>query len=177
MKLDTKRTTPSDYIGFGGNTNKKLTFKDQFEAKPSSAETPWVPSRFQQSDLLNRISNRRLNLNDLAFVPEGDGPGTYEMFPGRGRFSMDTDYDFAIGRPQTPNFPEQQPDFDPAWNDAYGLSPVLKPEDKIKNPFPRQDNIDPNGYLAAMLQGEGTAQITAFPNLINENPQASISVS
>jgi hypothetical protein len=177
MKTDKPRTTPDVYINFGGDTSKKLSYKDQFEVKASSAETPWVPSRFGQSDLLRAVSNRRLNLNHLNFVPEGVSDQPYEMFPGKGRFAMEQDYDFAIGRPQTPNFPEQQPDFDPNWNNAYTLSPVIKPEEKIKNPFPRQDNLDPNGYLQAMMEEGTTTDIQAMPELIDENPKSSISIS
>ena len=31
MKIDRPRTTPGDYIKFGGNKDKKLNFKDHFE--------------------------------------------------------------------------------------------------------------------------------------------------
>ncbi len=170
MKLNKPKTTPDKYITFGGNTSKKIHFKDQYKS-----ELP-VPSRFGQPDLLDRISNRRLNLNDLNFVPEGEMGDGYEMFPGRGRFDMEVDYDFAIGRPNTPNYPEQQPDFDPLWNDAYSLSPVIAPEEKIKNPFPRQNNLDPNGYLQAMVEADPNTEIPALPDLINENPQAQTSI-
>jgi hypothetical protein len=98
------------------------------------------------------------------------------MFPGRGRFNPSEDYDLAIGRPATLNFPEQQPDFNPTWNNLYLSSPVIPPGDKSKNPFPRRDNIDPNGYLQEMLQQGLTSSITPFPDLINENPQSSLSI-
>lgn len=177
MKLGTPRTTPDQYIKFGGDTTKRLTYKDEFALKPQSAETPWVPSRFGQPDLLRRISNRRLNLNNLNFVPEGEQATGYEMFPGEGRFDMSADYDFGIGRPNTPNYPEQQPDFNPAWNDAYSLSPVIPPEEKTKNPFPRQGNLDPHGYLQALMQQGTNTNIPVLPDLINENPQAQTSIS
>lgn len=177
MKLNKPKTSPDKYIGFGGEKSKKLHFKDQYEVKPESAETPWIPSRFGQPDLLSRISNRRLNLNDLNFVPEGENATGYEMFPGKGRFDMSVDYDFNLGRPNTPNYPEQQPDFDPLWNEAYSLSPVIAPDEKIKNPFPRQNNLDPNGYLQTMMEQGTNTNIPVLPDLINENPQAQISVS
>jgi hypothetical protein len=176
MKIDRPRTSPGDYIKFGGNQDKKLKFKDQYDLKAAVQETPWITSRFGPQDLTKRVANRRLNLNELNFVPEGELQDGYEMFPGRGRFNMETDYDFTIGRPSTPNYPEQQPDFDPEWNNSYGLSPVIPPGEKIKNPFPRQDNIDPNGYLSAMLAEGTNTDIPKFPNLINENPQASLSI-
>ena len=176
MKIDRPRTTPGDYIKFGGNKDKKLNFKDQYDLQASTQKTPWVPSRFGTEDLTQRAANRRLIYNDQNYVPEGELKNGYEMFPGLGRFSMETDYDFAIGRPSTPSFPEQQPDFDPNWNNSYGLSPVIPPEEKIKNPFPRQNNIDPNGYLAAMMAEGTNTDIPKLPELISENPQTSLSI-
>jgi hypothetical protein len=176
MKIDKPKTSPEKYIGFGGNQDKKLSFKDQYDLPAKSQETPWVTSRFGPQDLVKAIANKRLNFNDLNFLPEGQAVQGYEMFPGQGRFSMKDDYDFSIGRPATPNFPEQQPDFDPAWNDSYLSSPIIPPEDKTKNPFPRKDNIDPNGYLLAMLANSGSTAIAPFPDLINENPQSSPSI-
>lgn len=176
MNIDRPRTVPSDYIKFGGVQDKKLDYKDQYKLKANTQETPWVTSRFGSQDIQKRIANRRLNLNELNFVPEAGPTNSYEMFPRLGRFNMETDYDFEIGRPATANFPEQQPDFDPNWNGSYGLSPILPPEEKIKNPFPRATNLDPNGYLAAMIAQGTNTSIPSFPDLINENPQASTSI-
>jgi len=176
MKINKPKTTPDKYIGFGGNQNKKLSFKDQYDLPARSQETPWVTSRFGPQDLVKAIANKRLNFNDLNFLPEGQEVKGYEMFPGRGRFDMKEDYDFSIGRPATPNFPEQQPDFNPDWNNYYLSSPVIAPEEKIKNPFPRQDNIDPNGYLFAMMEQGMNTDIPPFPNLIDENAHSSPSV-
>lgn len=176
MKIDKPRTTPEKYIGFGGNQDKKLSFKAQYDLPAKSQETPWISSRFGRQDLTKRIANRRLNFNDLNFLPEGQEVKGYEMFPGQGRFDVNTDYDFPIGRPATPNFPEQQPDFNPFWNTSYISSPVISPDDKIKNPFPRQDNVDPNGYLAQMMEQGLNTNIPMFPDLINENPQTSTSI-
>lgn len=176
MKLDRPRTKPEDYIAFGGNKQKKLSFDEQYYLPADSQETPWVTSRFGPQDLTKRVANRRLNFNDLNFLPEGEEVYGYEMFPGRGRFAPEQEYDYAIGRPATTNYPEQQPDFNPIWNQAYLSSPVIPPVDKVKNPFPRQDNIDPNGYLQEMLERGLTTSISSFPDLIRENPQTSLSV-
>lgn len=176
MKLNTTRTSPDLYIRFGGNEEKQLSYRDNFKIEPNSGQTPWVPSRFGQPDLLKRISNRRLNLNNLNFVPEGPDGQAYEMFPGGGRFNEPEDYDLSIGRPKTPNFPEQQPDFNPGWLNMYSLSPVIAPGDKIKNPFPRLGDLDPNGYLAAMAEEGTNSSIPNFPDLINENAQAKVSI-
>ena len=175
MKLDRPKTTPEKYISFGGNKNKQLSFNDQYSVPANSQESPWVTSRFGPQDLTKRVANRRLNFNDLNFLPEGEEVREYEMFPGRGRFSPSEEYDYEIGRPATTNYPEQQPDFDPIWNEAYLSSPVIPPVDKAKNPFPRRGNIDPNGYLQEMLQTGLTPSITPFPDLIDENPQSSMS--
>jgi hypothetical protein len=176
MTINQPRTTPDKYIGFGGNQDKKLSFKDQYDLSARSQETPWVTSRFGPEDLVKSIANKRLNLNDLNFLPEGQEVEGYEMFPGRGRFDPTADYDFAVGRPATTNYPEQQPDFNSNWNNSYLSSPVIAPGDKIKNPFPRQDNLDPNGYLMAMAEEGLNTNIPVFPELINENPQTSVSV-
>lgn len=176
MKINRPRTTPDAYIKIGGTRDKKLNYKEQYELKAVSQETPWVSSRFGTEDIQKRIANRRLTLNELNFVPETGAINSYEMFPRLGRFAMETDYDFEIGRPATSNFPEQQPDFNPNWNTSYELSPVLPPEEKIKNPFPRAGNIDPNGYLAALMAQGTNTSIPSFPDLINENPQASTSI-
>ncbi len=176
MNLNKPKTSPEKYIGFGGNQDKKLSFKDQYDLPAKAQETPWVTSRFGPKDLVKAIANKRLNFNDLNFLPEGQVVEGYEMFPGRGRFNPSEDYDLAIGRPATPNFPEQQPDFNPTWNTLYMSSPVIPPGDKTKNPFPREGNIDPNGYLMEMMQQGLNTAISPFPDLINENPQASTSV-
>jgi len=176
MKIDKPKTTPEKYIGFGGNKDVKESFKSQYDLPAVSQETPWVTSRFGPQDLTKRVANRRLNFNDLNFLPEGQAVQGYEMFPGRGRFNPKDEYDTFIGRPSTPNFPEQQPDFNPEWNDFYISSPVIPPGDKIKNPFPRQDNMDPNGYLFEMMQEGLNSSIPKLPELISENPQASTSI-
>lgn len=176
MKIDKPKTTPEKYIGFGGNKETKKSFKSQYDLPATSQETPWVTSRFGPQDLIKRVANRRLNFNDLNFLPEGQIVEGYEMFPGRGRFNPIDDYDDFIGRPATPNFPEQQPDFNPEWNSSYISSPVLPASEKIKNPFPRKDNIDPNGYLLEMVEQGLSSSIPKLPELINENPQPSTSI-
>lgn len=176
MKIIRPRTTPEEYIKFSGSKDKKLDYKDHYDLKANQQETPWVTSRFGPQDLTKAIANKRLNYNELNYVPEGVLENSYEMFPGRGRFNMETDYDYEIGRPATPNYPEQQPDFNPNWNNSYSLSPVIAPGDKIKNPFPRRSNLDPNGYLAQLMMEGSNTNIPAFPDLISENPQASTSI-
>ncbi|NBX51342.1 hypothetical protein EBT25_15810, partial [bacterium] len=48
---------------------RQVNFDDSFASKPSSGAAPWMPSRFEQSDLLRRIQTRKLRLNPgLNFV-------------------------------------------------------------------------------------------------------------
>lgn len=176
MTINAPRTTPDKYIAFGGDKTKKNSFRTQYSFPAASQITPWINSRFTADDLTIAISNKRLNFNDLNFVPEDGSEQAYEMFPGRGRFDSFVDYDYELGRPAIAAFPEEQPDFDPYWNELYLNSPVIPPSDKSKNPFPRSANPDPNGYLEQMMAEGLTPLISPFPELINENPQASTSV-
>lgn len=178
MKSKAPKTTPEVYIKFGGDTTKKLSYKDQFEVKPQSAETPWIPSRFGRGELLRAVSNQRIQRNPrLGYVSEEIGAESYEQFKGLGRFKPQEDYDFEGGRPLTSNQPEFQPDFDGAWLQAYALSPVIEPGSKIKNPLPRRDNIDPNGYLKALIEEGTNTNIPKLPPVIDETVNSGISVS
>ena len=177
MKIEAPKTNPDIYIKFGGDTTKKRSYKDQFEVKPQSAETPWVPSRFGREELLRAVSNQRLQRNPrLGFVSEVADGEPYEQFKGLGRFIANEDYDFETGRPLTTNQPEFQPDFDGAWLKAYALSPVIEPGNKIKNPLPRRDNIDPNGYLKALVEEGTNTNIPALAPAIDETVNSGISI-
>ena len=61
---------------------------------------------------------------------------------------------FEEGRPNTSQRPQDQPDFNPRWVEAYKLSPTLKPDAMAKNPMPRMRNPDPNGYLMAKAESQ-----------------------
>ena len=130
---------------------RNLNFDDLFSSKPSSGAAPWMPSRFEQSDLLRRIQTRKLQLNpSLNFV--GDSPEQYEVFANIGRFTRKDNYDFEEGRPKTPLRPEEQPGFSNVWVEAYKLSPTLNPEKRSSNPMPRVRNPDPRGFLMAAAE-------------------------
>ena len=60
--------------------------------------------------------------------------------------------------------------------EAYALSPVIKPGNKIKNPLPRRDNIDPNGYLKALVEEGTNTNIPAFAPAIDETVNSGISI-
>lgn len=164
----------------GNLANKKLDFNDLFRAKPETGDYPWNPSRFTQEDLLKRAMTRKTNLNpDLNFI--GNTPffdnneevnSSYELFEGLGRFSRE-DYNFDEGRPLTTQRPQDQPDFNPQWIEAYKLSPTLNPAKVAKNPMPRLRNPDPNGFLMAKAERQAknevegnmsVAQLLAEPN-------------
>lgn len=143
-----------------GQVGKRLNFDDLFRSKPETGQYPWNPSRFTQEDLLKRSMTRKMNLNpDLNFV--GNAPffdtnekvtPEYELFDGLGRFNRPEDYDFNEGRALTTQRPQDQPDFNAAWVEAYRLSPTVNPGKIAKNPMPRMRNPDPNGYLMSMAE-------------------------
>jgi hypothetical protein len=75
-----------DYTKDAFAKKRKLDFDDLFQAKASTGASPWMPSRFEQNDLMRRIQTRKLALNpSLNFV--GDSPEEYEVFAGIGRFT------------------------------------------------------------------------------------------
>jgi len=130
---------------------RNVDFNDSFDAKASSGAAPWMPSRFEQSDLLRRIQTRKLKLNpSLNFV--GDTPEEYEVFADIGRFVRNESYDFKEGRPLTGLRPEEQPGFSPIWVEAYRISPTVNPNKRPTNPMPRVANPDPRGYMMASAE-------------------------
>lgn len=153
-----------------GDIKKRLDFDDLFRSKATSGDYPWNPSRFTSQDLLRRSQTRKTQLNpDLNFVgnsPFFDGnedvSSDYELFEGLGRFNRPMDYDFDEGRALTSQRPQNQPDFNPLWVEAYEMSPTVKPGQSAKNPMPRLRNPDPNGFL--MAQAENRAEAEAEDN-------------
>ena len=143
-----------------GDIKKRLDFDDLFRSKATSGDYPWNPLRFTSQDLLRRSQTRKTQLNpDLNFVgnsPFFDGnedvSSDYELFEGLGRFNRPMDYDFDEGRALTSQRPQNQPDFNPLWVEAYEMSPTIKPGQSAKNPMPRLRNPDPNGYLMAQAE-------------------------
>jgi hypothetical protein len=139
----------------------KLNFRDLFESKPATGAPPWTPSRFKAEHLTNALQTRKATLNPrLRFVGNSPffddenqlDPKDYELFKGLGRFDRPVAYNFEEGRALTRNRPQNQPDFNPEWVDAYNVSPTVKPSKRAKNPMPRSRNPDPNGYLMAMAE-------------------------
>lgn len=152
---------------------KQLNFDDLFSAKASTGAAPWMPSRFETSDLLRKIQTRKLRLNpSLNFV--GDQPEEYEVFANIGRFTRRDKYDFNAGRPLTRLRPEEQPGYNPMWMDAYNLSPTLSPDDRVSNPMPRLTNPDPNGYIMAAAENRAKNELEnnkSVSQLISSKPE------
>lgn len=138
---------------------RQLNFNELFASKPETGDYPWNPSRFDSQDLTRRamtakrILNPRLNFvpNTPFFDSNEEVTPEYDMF-GLGRFNRPEEYDFDEGRPKTAQRPQDQPDFNPDWIEAYKLSPTLNPGKVAKNPMPRLRNPDPNGFLMAMAE-------------------------
>jgi hypothetical protein len=143
-----------------GKIRANLNFDELFRAKSDTGEYPWNPSRFKETDLLKRMMTRKRTLNpDLNFVSNSpffddntEVTQEYELFEGLGRFNRPMEYDFNEGRPLTGQRPQDQPDFNPVWVEAYRLSPTMRPDKVAKNPMPRMKNPDPNGYLMSAAE-------------------------
>jgi len=156
----------------GGIKQRRLDFDDLFRAKPDSGQYPWNPSRFNQEDLLRKMQTRKRTLNPrLDFVPNTpffddntEVTPDYDMF-GLGRFNRPDDYDFFEGRAKTMQRPQEQPDFNPSWVEAYKISPTLNPGKMAKNPMPRVKNPDPNGYLMAMAERRAENEVEDKPSI------------
>jgi len=156
-----------------GQIPRKLNFNDLFRAKPETGDSPWNNSRFTEKDLITRFMSRKEILNpELNFVsnsPFFDDnekvTPSYEMFDGLGRFDRPTAYDFNEGRPRTNQRPQDQPDYNPKWMEAYNLSPTLRPEKAAKNPMPRLKNPDPNGILMRKAEGEVKSEMEDTPSV------------
>ena len=157
-----------------GQVSKKLDFHDLFASKPASGDYPWNPSRFSERDLIKRMMTRKETLNPaLNFV--GNAPffdnnengvtPEYELFEGLGRFNRPEDYDFDEGRGKTAQRPQNQPDFNSEWMEAYKLSPTVNPAKMAKNPMPRLRNPDPQGYLMAMAEKRAENEVEDKPSI------------
>jgi hypothetical protein len=145
----------------GGRVSRQLNFNDLFASKPSTGAPPWTPSRFKAEHLTNALQTKKATLNPrLRFVGNSPffddenqlDPKDYELFEGLGRFDRPQAYDFNEGRALTRNRPQNQPDFNPEWLDAYNVSPTVNPSKRAKNPMPRMKNPDPNGYLMSVAE-------------------------
>jgi len=145
-----------------GRIPSQLSFRELFRDKYATEHggSPWVPSRYTFEDLTKAVQNRKVIHNPrLNYVPNSPfwdennelPKQGYEMFQGLGRFKRD-DYSFDEGRALTRVRPEDQPDFNPEWMEAYKLSPTVRPDKRAKNPMPRTRNPDPNGFIMQLAE-------------------------
>lgn len=151
---------------------RQLNFNELFASKPATGAYPWNPSRFSTEDLTRRAMTAKRVLNPrLNFVPNTpffdsnqEVTPDYDMF-GLGRFNRPMDYDFDEGRAKTAQRPQDQPDFNPMWMEAYKISPTLNPSKMAKNPMPRLRNPDPNGFLMAMAERRAENETEDKPSI------------
>jgi len=159
------RVDPSKYISFAPDNNKiKTTFGDQYRTDPKTAlggQYPWDPGRFNREDILNRVQARKRTLNPQLGVVDPAAPLENQLFIGLGRFTRHDNYDFKTGQPITENKPQNNPDYNPVWLEAYKISPTIPPGKRFKNPMPSASNPDPHGYI--MQMGEDQAKNTVSP--------------
>jgi len=145
-----------------GRIPSQLNFRELFRDKYATEHggSPWVPSRYTFEDLTKAVQNRKVIHNPrLNYVPNSPfwdennelPEQGYEMFQGLGRFKR-SDYNFDEGRALTRVRPENQPDFNPDWLEAYKLSPTVRPDKRAKNPMPRTRNPDPNGFIMQLAE-------------------------
>ena len=169
-----------------GRIGSQLNFRDLFKNKYDTemGGSPWVPSRFTSEDLVKSIQTRKVTLNPrLNFVPNSPfwdnnnelPESQYDMF-GLGRFNRPNDYDFENGRALTKTKPQDQPDFNPNWIEAYKLSPTVSPDKRAKNPMPRMKNPDPNGFIMLMAekQAENEAEDNVSVSQLLQNKQLNV---
>lgn len=169
-----------------GRIGSQLNFRDLFKNKYDTemGGSPWVPSRFTSEDLVKSIQTRKVTLNPrLNFVPNSPfwdnnnelPESQYDMF-GLGRFNRPNDYDFENGRALTKTRPQDQPDFNPNWIEAYKLSPTVSPDKRAKNPMPRIKNPDPNGFIMLMAekQAENEAEDNVSVSQLLQNKQLNV---
>ena len=150
-----------------GEITKRLDFDDLFTSKSETGDYPFNPSRFEAGDLTKKAMSQKLTQNPgLNFTPNTpffddnqEATSDYELFEGLGRFNRVMDYDFENGRPLTNQRPQDQPDYNPMWIEAYGMSPTLNPGDTAKNPMPRLRNPDPKGYIMRKAESRAEGEI------------------
>jgi hypothetical protein len=148
----------------------KTTFSDQFRVDANSGiggQYPWDPGRFNTTDILNRVQARKRTLNAHLGYVDPHEPLEAQLFIGLGRFVRHEGYDFQKGQPLTEHKPQQNPDFNPVWVDAYKISPTIPPSKRAKDPMPSASNPDPHGYIMQMAQAQAENTVDPQPSVAN----------
>ena len=160
------------YIGAAKDPANKLKtkFGDQFRVSAKDGiggQYPWNPGRFGTSDILNYAQSRKRSLNAQLGTVDPDEPLQTRLFADTTRFVRNTDYDFALGQPNTEHKPQNNPDFNLVWVEAYKISPTIPPGKRAKSPMPTASNPDPNGYIMQMAQSQADNTVDPKPSVAN----------
>ena len=180
MPRDKRLSRPQDYLDdvklffFKGSKGlRKIDYEESFRAK--SDQPPFNINRFGRDELKSKIVSKKPILNRrLDFV---DDPNSFELFTGLGRFdngrtnkedpSMSL-YNFDVGRANTKLDFRQTPEYQSKgelWNERYKFSPTISPGDRVTNPMPRLENLDPKGYLLAAAEKRAENEIEGNLNI------------
>jgi hypothetical protein len=171
--LDTNdRLDLNKYIGAAKDPNNKIKtkFGDQFRVNANEGvggQYPWNPGRFDTSDILNYAQARKRSLNVQLGTVDPDAPLETRLFDSTERFVRNTDYDFAKGMPVTEHKPQNNPDFNHVWVEAYKISPTIPPGKRAKSPMPTASNPDPNGYIMQLAQSQADNAVDPKPSVAN----------
>jgi hypothetical protein len=168
MLLDESRPDPSKYITTPNDGRIKKSFGDNYRVDASQGiggQYPWDPGKFTGPDILNYVQSRKRTLNAHLGAVDPDAPLDYQLFVGLGRFVRHEDYDFQAGRPNLTHKPQDNPDFNPVWVQAYKISPTIPPDKRAKNRMPTASNPDPNGYIMQMAQGQAKNEVQGEPSV------------
>jgi hypothetical protein len=171
--LDTNdRLDLNKYIGAARDPDNKTKtkFADQFRVKANEGvggQYPWNPGRFNTSDILNYAQSRKRSLNVQLGTVDPDEPLQTKLFADTTKFVRNTDYNFQIGRANTEHKPQNNPDFNHIWVEAYKISPTIPPGKRAKNPMPTASNPDPNGYIMQMAESQADNTVDPQPSVAN----------
>ena len=168
MLLDESRPDPSKYIATPNDGRIKKTFGDNFRVDANQGlggQYPWDPGRFNNADILNYVQSRKRTLNAQLGSVDPHAPLDHQLFVGLGKFTRHEDYDFQAGRPNTDNKPQNNPDFNPVWIQAYKISPTIPPDKRAKDRMPSASNPDPNGYIMQQAQDQAKSDVEGSPSV------------
>jgi hypothetical protein len=171
--LDTNdRLDLNKYIGATKDPNNKIKtkFGDQFRVNANEGvggQYPWNPGRFDTSDILNYAQARKRSLNVQLGTVDPENPLQTRLFADTTPFVRNTDYNFKIGRANTEHRPQDNPDFNEIWVEAYKISPTIPPNKRAKNPMPTASNPDPNGYIMQLAQSQADNAVDPKPSVAN----------
>jgi hypothetical protein len=183
MPYDKRLVKPQDYMDdvakfFDKGAYVKSKYEQQNRA--DSTQPPFQINRFGASELRNRLTSRKPQINPRLNFPDAQ-PDNFNLFqglPSRFDNSRKELYNFDEGRPvfQKPTFLDSI-EFQlkgQKWKETYELSPTMNPEKRPKNPMPRVNNPDPKNYLFETMERKAKAEAEGKMNvaqLMKSSPQ------